>query len=427
MLNLSCGQFEIPLCFVQAISWQKRARAIQHTGGYVSSRGFEPVEISVKLHIDFATCKAFDLKAQDIFSIIDSTATNRVSPTGVFYLGRYAIYPTLEFALTNINKTYSPERGMMECDCVWSGCKVVKNVARENALEIQPSMQMPHLTMAVNGRELVLQDFCHISRFVTTPDSIQLAVSIGSDLDLVNREGFLKDILSGTVTADLPQGVTKYYIIEADLTDELLSITGSIFPPQSAQIITRTYMDTDISEIIKDLANECGIEVECKVTGSVDYYCAFGNPLQCLKSVQQGAGFIMSYRQGKLTCVDVPSSLNAEIELEYIDLQSDTDSEPIHGCYWYDGINQDSSGILDATSIQVYSPFRSGGRYAQKCLALARYNKNSVIVQAEILQTLDTHSLVFVRSNDSIISGMAEWIEFDWISNMMSVELHYTE
>lgn len=425
MLNLTCANFTIPLCFVQSISWMKRAKAIQHTGGYVSSRGYESAEISVKIHVDFAVCKQFGIDPQSIFSTIESTVTNRVSPSGVFYLGKYAVYPTLEFALTNINKTYTPEKGIIGCDCVWSGVKAVKNVARENALEVEPVTQIPLLTMSVNGVEMVLQDFCHISTFITTPDSIQLSISIGSDVDLVNREGFLKDILNGAIKADLPQGSTKYYIIQADLADEQLNITGSIFPPKSVRMITRTYTNTDIKTIIKDLANESGIEVECKCDGAIDYYCAFGTPLQCIKQLQQGAGFITSYRQGKVTCVDVPSALNSDIQLDYIELQQDSDTEPISGLYWYDGVNQHTAGSLGSTSLRILSPFRSTENYSDRCLALARYQKNSIVVQAEILQTLDTHSVVYVLSNDSIIMCMAEWIEFDWVNNVMTAELHY--
>ena len=425
MLNLSCADFTIPLCFVQSISWQRRARTVQHIGGYVTARGFEAAEISVKLHIDFGVCKAYGVDPQTIYSLIDSTVTNRTAKSGLFTLGKYTVYPTLEFALTNINKTYSPDIGIIECDCVWSGVKAVKNVARENALTIDPTQTMPELTLSVGGKSLVLQDFCSISELKTNPDSISLSMMIGSDMDLINRDGFMVDLLSGTVDAALPQGTTKYYIIQADLTDEQLSITGSIYPPQAAKVITKTYQDTTLKAVILDLCKEMGVDCDCMVDGTVGYYLAFGKPLDCIKALQGGAGFIMSLRQGHLTCVDVPSALNAVDELQYIQMAQDTDTEPISGCYWFDGINQRTAGKLDASSIRIYSPFRSTGDYADKALKLARYNKNMIVVQSEILQTLDTHSVVSIQSNDTILDCMAEWIEFDWLNNAMSVELHY--
>ena len=135
----------------------------------------------------------------------------------------------------------------------------------------------------------------------------------------------------------------------------------------------------------------------------------------------------MSIRDGVLTCVDVPGTINAQTEIEFVDMQADTDSEPINGCYWYDGINQHTSGTLDKTAIHIHSPFRSSADYSGRCLAYARYQKNSIVVQSEINQSLNTHSAVIIRSNDSLIPCMVEWYEFDWLNNVMSLELHYLE
>lgn len=426
MQYLSCADFEMPLCFVQSLSWQKRARTVQHYGGYVTARGFEPAEISVKINIDFSLCKLFGLDPQEVFARIESTVTNRTSRSGVFRLGGFAIYPTLEFALTNINKTFSPEIGVIECDCVWSGVKAVKNVARENALETKPFDAMPGVVLSVGSVSLSTQDFAGVNEFVTAPDSISLVLSIGSDMDLVNREGFQQDLLNGgVVDVSLPQGNTRYYVIQADLTDEQLSIVGSVYKPQSQRSITRTYQNTSLKAIVEDLASFAGIDCRCIVDGKIDYYRAFGTPLNAIRDLQSSAGFIMSMRSGVLTCVDVPDSLKADDEIEFIDMRADTDSEPINGCYWYDGINQKTAGTLNKTAIRIYSAFRSDSDYSTKCLNYARYQKNSIVVEAEIMQNIDTHSVVSVRSNDMIIDCMVEWFEFDWLNNRMQLELHY--
>lgn len=428
MQYLSCAEFNLPMCFVQSISWQKRARTVQHYGGYVTSRGFETAEISAKLHIDFASCKTFGFDPQNIFALIDATITSRTAQSGVFRLGRYAIYPELEFAITNINKTYSPEFGVIECDCVWSGVKAVKNVSRENALETQPFDSLPGIALSVGASSLTIQDFAGVNQMITTPDAITVVLSIGSDMDLVNREGFLRDLLNGgTVEAALPQGKTLYYIVQADLTDEQLSIVGSVYKPQSMRAITHTYQDMSLKAIIDDLAASAGITCECITTGQINYYRAFGTPLDAIRELQHGAGFIMSIRDGVLTCVDVPGEINAQTEIEFVDMQADTDSEPINGCYWYDGINQHTAGTLDKTSIHIHSPFRSSADYSGRCLSYARYQKNSIVVQSEINQSVNTHSAVIVRSNDSLIPCIVEWYEFDWLNNVMSLELHYLE
>ena len=426
MQNLQCADFELPLCFVQAVSWTRRAKTVQHVGGYVTSRGFESAEISVKLRIDFAVCKTFGIDPHQIFSAIDATATDRTSQSGVFYLGKYAVYPSLEFALTNINKTYSPELGLMECDCVWSGVKAVKNVSRENALTVDPSDALPVITISYGGKSLVMQDFCSLNQFVTMPDAVNLSMTLGSDLDLVNRKGFMTDLLNGgTVTANLPTGTVVYYVVSADLTDERLTITGSVYPPTSSKIITKTYKDTRLKAIVDDLCAIGGINGECIADGDIDYFLAAGTPLENIKALQQGAGFITSVRAGRLTCADVPAALQADEEISYIEMDQDSDVEHVSGCVWYDGINARQSGTIDKNSIMIRSPFSSSADYSAKRLAFERYNRNSIVVKCEIMQNIDAHSVVSVQSNDSIINCMVEWFETDWINNMMSLELHY--
>ena len=133
----------------------------------------------------------------------------------------------------------------------------------------------------------------------------------------------------------------------------------------------------------------------------------------------------MSWRQGRLTCVDVPSSLSSDVELMYLEMTQDAGTEKLSGCYWYDGIDKHLTGNLDNTAITIRSAFRSTQNYSKRCLDYARYAKNVISIQSDILISLDSHSVVYVRSNNEIIYCMAEWIEFDWLNNTMSVELHY--
>ena len=433
MNNLVVGEITIPICFVQSISWSKGAKTVTHSGGYISARGFEPCEISVRVVVDFGVCTAYGLDPIVQFDNIQNIVTNRKSIPGVFYLAGYSIYPELEFALSSINKTYlydsSGSTSSVECDLVFSGVKAVKNVVRERALDFSgvPST-MPGIILSVGGKELVIKDSISIQQFITTPDSISLTLGIGSDLDISSREGFLTKLSNGgEVIADLPQGQTKYYIIQSDLVEETLSLTGSIFPPKAAKTLIRTYQETRLKSIIEDIAKEAGVDCTCLVDAQIDYYRTFGTPLECLRELSRSAGFILSFRQGKITCVDVPEELSPTVELDYLDLEEDQKPEPLRGVLWFDGLNQDSAGTIDSSSSRIYSVFSSKDSFAQKCLNLIRYNQNSLTVNRDILETIDTHSVVSIRSNDQSISCMAEFIEFDWVENSMKAELHYPE
>lgn len=430
MLNLTCGAFSVPLMCVQSISWQKKSRLVTHVGGYVSSRGYEPAEISVKIQVNYTILKQLGMDADSIYSTIRDVVTDRKSISGVFYIGGYPIYPELEFTPTNINKTYitdTAKTGIIDVDMVFSGVKCVKEVVRERALELDPVLAIPELVLSVGEKELVIQDSLSLNEFVTQPDSITFTLSIGSDMDLVSRDGFLDALLeNGVVTADLPQGKTKYYIVDASLVEEQLSVTGSIYPRQALKVLTRTYQDTSLKAILEDLANEAGIDIICKTDGDISYYCAFGNPVQCIKELQTSAGFIMSYRQGKLTCVNVPEYIDGQQELEYLEITQDSGTEPLRGVYWFDGVNQITAGVLDATAQKIYSVFRSNDKsYADRCLKFMQYQGKVISVSTDIEQNIDSHSAVWVRSNDKEIQCVVEWYELDWLNNTARYELHY--
>lgn len=422
---LKCGSFELPLCFVTAISWQRRARTVTHKDGSVTARGYEPAEVSVKAHFSMGICKAFGHDPEKIYGVMYSTVTERKAEKSQLTVGRYTIYPELNFALTNINKTFSPDDGIMDVDMVFSGVGASKEVARAMSLREEPARLIPKLTLSVGKDSMEVQDALSVSLFKTAPDSLELSLSIGDDMSFVSRDGFLTDLLhGGIVQADLPQGNTVYYVVQADLTEESLSLTGSVYPPRSQRAITKTYQNTSLSAIILDLADIGGIPCTCLADGQISYYRAFGTPLQCIRELCGGAGCIMSVRGGRMTVVDVPESIEAEAELSYISIQADGDSEPIHGCYWFDGIHKDTVGDLDTSALRIASPFASSGRWASRCLRYARYAKNALVAECEIDPSLDSHSAVRIDSNDSEVSCMAEYIEYDWLSNTMQVELH---
>lgn len=429
MLTFTCGSFTVPLEVVDSISWSKRAKTITTKAGYVIPQGYEPAEISVKFKANYTVLKQMGLDADEVYSTLKSFATDRKSISSCVYIAGYPIYPELEFTPTNINRTYAADllgSYALELDVVFSGVKRVKEVVRERALELEPWLGMPKLTLRVGSKELIIQDSFHVNEFTVQPDSIQFTVSIGSDMDLVSRDGFLDAFTKGgEVIADLPQGKTTYYVIDANLVDEQLSITGSIYPPKALKILSRTYQNTTLKKILMDLATEAGCEMECKTDGKVDYYCAFGTPVECIKQLQSSAGFLISYRQGKITCVDVPEFFTGKAELEYMEMSQDSESEPLNGLYWMDGVNQFTAGLLDSTAQKVYSAFRSSEDYSIRCLKFYRYQRNMITVSSDLDPNIDSHSAVIVQSNDRKVHAMVEWYTQNFIDNTASYELHY--
>lgn len=427
---LDCGNIQIPACFVQSISWAKRAHTIKHYGGYISSYGFETAEISVKASFDVQSCGVFGYKADDIYQMIQSIHTDRVDVPGVFRWFGYSIYPELEFALTNINKTYisdgtSDVSPVIECDMVFSGVKAVKNVNRERALNLEPERDLPGLKLVVDDKELVIQDNIQINTFITTFDSITLELSIGSDMDLVDRDAFLLAMIQrGIVYADLPQGQAKYYIIDASLSDEQLSIVGSVFSRKAAEFIVKTYQQTDLQEILKDICRIGEIECNVLVGGYVDYYKAFGAPLDLLRELQQSAGFLMSFRQGVLTIAGIPDRIYPNVEVLYNEIEQDSEAEPIVGVYWYDGNQYKLAGSSGGNTKRVQSAFASSQDYSDRVLKFLQYTQKQAVLSVDLMPNIDAHAEVYFNNNGSSVNCIVEFAEFDWMSNTMRIECH---
>lgn len=431
MNNITCANIQIPLCLVQSVSWTKKAKTYTHSGGYLSSRGYETAEISVKVGLNPAMCVSFGLDFKEMWERLTGYVTDKTLPTGNFYLATNPIYPELEFALTNINKTFlydaTGKPTTLDCDMVFSGVKASKEVSRNKALEIDSFTTMPELIISVGDKSLKVLDSFHVNSFVTTPDSISVEMSCGTDMDLVSRKGFLERLINGgKIKAGLPQGETDFYIISADLSDEQLTITGSIYPPQALKGITKTYQNTTLKEIVLDLADQAGVECKCLADGEISYYLAFGNPLQCLKDLQTASGFLISYRQGKLTVAFVPDLISGSYNLEYTEMNSDSSNEITRGCYWFDGIHKLETGTLDKTAIRIKSPFRSTDtKWSNECLKYARYMSNSVVVQRDIIENIASHSSVTVRSNDQSVDALVENYSCDWVNWVEELELHH--
>lgn len=419
------------MALVQSVSWTKKAKTITHGGGYISSRGFEAAEISVKVGLNPGVCVSFGLDFKELWERLTGYVTDKTSNTDKFYLSGNPIYPELEFTPTNINKTFLADSNGSPCeldmDMVFSGVKASKEVSRNKALEIETNTMMPELTISVGSNTLKILDCFHVNSFVTTPDSIAVELSCGTDMDLVSRNGFLTSLIKGgMITADLPQGETSFYIISADLADESLAITGSIYPPEALKGITKTYQNTTLKEILLDLCEQAAIECNCVADGVIDYYLAFGNPLQCLKELQEASGFLMSYRQGRLTVAFVPDLISGKYDLEYAEMNADSGLEKTRGCYWYDGINKLESGTLDQTALRIKSPFRSSDtRWASECLKYNRYMQNTIIVNRDIIENIASHSAITVRSNDQSVDALVENYSCDWVNWLEELELHY--
>lgn len=434
MQYLSWADIQIPLCLVTGFSYAKRAKTVNHARNFASARGFEASEVSVRVTLSRGVAMAYGLEFGHYLELLESFDASKENPQGTITVGGYPIYPELNFALTNINRTYQTDLAtdditVLEADITLSGVSCVKEVSRERALIIgheDAVIQLPKTTISCKGKDFVIQDSVSVSRFITTPKELQLEVMIGQDNRTPERDGFLNDLISeyATVTCELPQGTVVYNVIQAMILDSVLHLTGSVLPESASQMVTKTYMDCDLSDILADICDGIGIDVDILIDGHVDYYLMQCTPIQAIEELQQSAGFIVSIQGNRLTFAWVPDGVEPQIALDDLSVDDDTRSEDVNGLVWRDGIHEIMVGDVSGEVPKVDSVFRTdaGNGFAARVLAYLRYQSARVTVSGSILNNIGSHSQIAVPKDDVELALLVDYPTFDWLSGQMSLE-----
>lgn len=434
MQYLAWADVEIPLCLVTGFSYAKRARTVNHARNFASARGFEASEISVRVTLNRGVAMAYGLEFGHYVELIESFTASKENPQGTVSLGGYPIYPELNYALTNINRTYqtdlaTDEVTSLEADITLSGVSCVKEVSRERVLIMGHEdnlIQLPKTTISCKGKDFVIQDSAAVSLFVTTPKELQLEVMIGQDNRTPERDGFLNDIISeyATVTCELPQGTVVYNVIQAMILDSVLYLNGSILPEAASQTVTKTYMDCDLADILTDICNGIGVDADIKVDGHVDYYLMQCSPIQAIEELQRSAGFLVSIQGNKLTIAWVPDAVDPQMTLDTLTVEDDTRSEDVNGLVWRDGWHEVMTGDVSGEVPKVDSVFKTdaGDGFARHVLAYLRYQSARVAVSGAIVDTIGTHSQIAVPKDDVTLALLVDYPTFDWLAGQMSLE-----
>ncbi|MBQ9395779.1 MAG: hypothetical protein IJU23_09740 [Proteobacteria bacterium] len=432
MQYLSWADVQIPLCFVTGLSYAKRAKVIEHTGGYVSTRGFEAAEMSVQVQVTRAACMAFGLDFDEQVMQIRSLIADKDNPSGGVTVGGYPLYPELQFALTNVNTTYTADSvngiSVYACDLVLSGVACTKKVCRNRALEFDPETEIPVVSIRCNGKKLILQDGNQISGLVTSPNECQVECVLGEDVQTASRKGFIEDVIekSGTIEIDLPSGMTAYNIISASLNDNILSMTGSILPEGSAQAVTMTFRNKDISEVIDVLLKKCGSENHVvKISGKVDYFLTTATPMAAIEALQDCTGFVASLNGNRITVAWLPDAIDGQKAIDG-DIIDDETNERISKIIWKDGLHEFEAGSGNGEHVEVNSCFSSPeSAFCERLLERKRYDGTYIAIEGAIDREIGHHSQVYVEKDGEKINCLVDFYQCDWVNNIARYECRY--
>ena len=434
MQYLSWASVQIPVAFVTGLSFRKTSKTVEHTGGYITARGFETAEISAQIEVSRATCMAMGIDFNAWYGVLDGLSVATDGESGAVTLGGYPLYPELKFALTNKNTTRVTDLSSsaplsIACDIVLSGVECVKEVVRQRTLEFDSeSPSLPKISLTVNGKTLVVQDSTAVSKLNVTPNACEIEVCLGSDRSNINREAFLNDLLdekTATVTLGLPLGDVTYHIIWADMTNGVLQISGSIFTEAANQTVTETFEDCDLSDILKHLCDTLGMTADIQVDGHVDHYQLNDTPMAALEALQQSAGFVVSAHLGKVTFAFLPDSVTSQATLEGLTIEEDGMDEVTSGIVWRDGEHEVTAGDEKGELPKVDAVFRSEDtKWATECLKFTRYKANALVVSGDLNSEIRHHSQVSIPKDTGDVTGLVDYYIMDYVSNVMRLEVH---
>lgn len=431
MQYLKCGKVSIPLCFVQSIAWTRTAKTSASSAGYITSRGFENVEVSVKCQFSYGVCQAMGLDATEQYRVFDTLVTDRMDEPDTLTVGGFPVVPSLNFALTSANKTrvydtaFNPEIG---CDLVFSGVKCSKEVVRNRALDLEDaSVEMPKVVLISDGGELDVRQKYSIETFTRTSDAIELSIAVGDDLTIVSRDDFLERFVKSQGKARVTYGAetVTYHVIAATLSEMTLHFVASILPPQSQKCFRHTWRNTKLSAIISDLCLAMGVKKKLYITDfDVLYYVTSDTPMTALRRLQDSVGFIMSWDGNTLTIADPPKDVYGDVVLEGFTPLQDTKDAPVLGCIWTDGLYRHVSGEEGADTVRVYSSISTKNPVvADVRLSYENFIRRRAIIEAPIYPQILHYSCVRVLSQDSLLDGVVENFEYNYVEGTARYEV----
>ncbi len=432
MQYLSWADVQIPLCFVTGLSYSKRAKIVERSGGYASARGFEAAEMSVQVQVTRAACMAFGLNFDEQVAQMRSLVADVNNPSGGVTLGGYPLYPELQFALTNVNTTFTADSAdgisVYARDLVLSGVACTKEVCRNRALEFDPVGTIPVVALRCDGKKLILQDGNQISGLVTSPNECQVECVIGEDTQTASRQGFVEDLIEkgGTIEIELPSGTTVFNIISASLNGNILSLEGSVLPEGSAQAVTMTFRDRDISEIIDALLKKCGSQNHSvKVSGKIDYFRMTGTPMAALEALQDSAGFVVDIQGNRITVAWLPQTIEGQKAIDG-DIIDDETNERISKIIWKDGLHEFEAGSGNGEYVEINSCFATSERlFCDKVLERRKYDGTYIAIEGVIDREIGHHSQIFIEKDGKRLNCLVDFYQCDWVNNIARYECRY--
>lgn len=445
-LTILNGELNIPLAIVSGISYTKTGNLIETHKNTFYCKGYGCQNIAVSfsltpnvlpLFYENNAAMAPDSEGKNAWTFTDlvkyfiNVKPNRLELPFHVYLADHCLCPELMFSITSCTQSLQSDLNgnVLQCDIsmTLSGTACSKESSRAPEVSYDVTSELPVVTLTVNDKSVTFADDIHITEFQLTPTTAHLQVLLSTSFKTKSTNAWVYMPAQSENSFVEIKGFGKFYIQNAEWDGDLLSLECSKFSKQSEELITKTFIDASLNDVINTL--NIPIEISSKATAlkafTLSHLFIRENSINALRILRDNLGFIVAATEDKFICYDLPTEFPANLSPIVLDafINTDTVSAKTTRVVIRDGLHEYSHGTEEGQEILINSPICSTVDRSSQLLRLNRFLENTVEVTIPYDSRIKHHSIVQCEN----ITGIVTDYNIDFLQNIMTLGINYLQ
>lgn len=426
MKYFTFNNINIPLSCITGLSYSRSGNIVETSALSCKCNGINPLEIQVQITLSAATC--YEGNFMNLARQLSRVAPNKNDAPSFVTVGEHIIVPQLKFMLTSVNITYQSDRigNLQEMNISWtlSGSQVVKQENRQTELKSDNMPMLPKVILHCQNESVECsQDIC-IANLKLSGFKGHIELVLADTYTNVSSTSWFVALIEDPNSHFEIEGYGKFYISSADFIGNWLTCDLTKFPKSYYNRVTKTLISDSKRFSLKDVFKDA--DVASKAT--FEYLKYDDTPLNLLYALQDSLGYLIGVRNDTIYLYDVPEEIpQGQATYDYM-LDSDVMTFEFSKVIIRDGVNEYVAGDDDGETWYVNALCRiNEPNIADKILKYIKFNQNMITLTIPWEPRINIGSLIRVNTGESVINCVCTEYDIDLITNVMTLELHYTD
>ena len=425
--------YKIPLTHVTGLSYSLQANTKQVRNNTLKCVGISCPGIALAFRVDRLLAEYLGHPYDDIIEHFLELSPQR-EKTFPVRLDGLAINGSTTFSIESCTTTIQADAtgviDELQVSINLVPTAVVKSEFNNSPVSYEAA-QIPVPKIVCDGKEFSFGEGVSITEYKRSPTTLDLSVKLGwSGAELNSTAWILKPTHGGYIEIE----DTKYYIIESSFDGDFITYKGSIFTPESEEVINRTFIGLTLKDVLR------GLKIPCSVGGSsrsitskgpsignidVSYFRASGSSLEILERLSRAFGFLTGFRGNQAVLFDPPKTLEPTFELNYF-IEMDEVNTPVTGIVWRDNEHEYKRSTGEKGSeIVVNSPVRSTTDRCDELIDAHNLKGSGIDLYIPLDVRIRHWSIVGLNYNGGTLPCVVMDYVADYLSNQMQLKLGY--